>query len=342
MSALSWPAESARTAPQATRIHYINVGQADAILLEFDKAAIMIDAGGEDTDSAEEENHLVSYIDAFFTRRSDLNRTIHTIIVSHPHIDHTKKLMDIVKTFSVKNLIDGGDSAGSGIGPLKQAREYVSSHGGNYYAINDVDVKQAGFINSALEAIHALVGSVKIQLLSGSRNCHNANNSSLIALVTYKTTRFIFTGDAEDIGDDICADEITEVIDRYKGTDALKADVLKVDHHGSDNGSDTDWLTAVSPMISIISAGKSDPAHRQPGSFHAWQFGHPRESAVRVVEAGTTGTRTPSASVITMDAVKQVHANRPMTKAVYCTCWDGNIVVEPREDGGVPAVKTGQ
>lgn len=40
------------------------------------------------------------------------------IVISHPHIDHTMKLMDVMQTFTVKNLIDCGQSVGSGIKPL--------------------------------------------------------------------------------------------------------------------------------------------------------------------------------------------------------------------------------
>src|SRR5262245_8968508 len=67
------------------KVHYIDVGQADAILLEFDKAAVMIDAGAEATNNPIEETHLIDYLNQFFQRRTDLNRTIHTIIISHPH-----------------------------------------------------------------------------------------------------------------------------------------------------------------------------------------------------------------------------------------------------------------
>jgi beta-lactamase superfamily II metal-dependent hydrolase len=157
----------------------------------------------------------------------------------------------------------------------------------------------------------------------------------------HKTARFIFTGDAEDIGEPgDCPAETSELIDRYKGTTELRADVLKVDHHGSANGSDTDWLGAVKPNTSVISAGRVDAAHKA-GQFNAFQFGHPRESAVAIIESGTTGTRTP-VNVTTMDAVRKIHSNRPMKKAVYCTCWDGTIVIEASADGKTLTPKTNQ
>ena len=315
-----------------TKIHYIDVGQADAILLEFEQAAVMIDAGGEATTSAEEKTHLINYLERFFARRTDLARTIHTIIISHPHLDHTLKLPDVVKTFKVLNLIDGGDNADSfsGILPLREAREFVSAHGGHLFAINDRHVTDPGFTIAALEALHSLVPAVTIKLLSGSRGCKNANNSSLVTQVTIADKRFLFTGDAEDLGTTHdCSAETTNLIARFTGTSQLQSDVLKIDHHGSDNGINDAWMAAIAPKISIISAGKIDKAHRVPGSFHAFQFGHPRESAVQRIEQGTTTKRTPAATVTTMNGVRRLHKNRVMEKAVYCTCWDGNIVVEP-------------
>jgi phosphoribosyl 1,2-cyclic phosphodiesterase len=127
---------------------------------------------------------MVTYLENFFRSRPDLNRTIHTIIISHPHIDHTMKLPDVVKTFTVKNLIDGGDDKGSGIVPLRQSREFIQSHGGRYFPIKDSDVQSAGFTNEALKSIHNADQSVSVKLLSGSRGCANANNSSLVVVAT--------------------------------------------------------------------------------------------------------------------------------------------------------------
>jgi hypothetical protein len=240
------------------------------------------------------------------------------------------KLMDVLNNFTVKNLIDGGDSTGSGIVPLRLARPFVSTHGGHYYAINDANILEPDFVNPALKSIQDLNPTVNIKLLSGSRSCQNANNSSLMVLMTSPAASFIFTGDAETSDDDDCADEISTVLERNPN---LHADVYKVGHHGSANGTSDEWVRALAPKVSVISAGRVDLAHQGPGSFHAFQFGHPREKAVQIVETHTSNTRDPVVTVTTMDKVKKIHPNRPMTKAVYCTCWEGDIVIEPSADG---------
>ena len=51
------------------RVHFINVGQAESILLEFETAAVLIDAGGEDTVDNRDRDRLIGYLTRFFDRR---------------------------------------------------------------------------------------------------------------------------------------------------------------------------------------------------------------------------------------------------------------------------------
>jgi competence protein ComEC len=316
------------------RAHFINMGQAEAILLEMPKAAVMIDAGGECTCDDRDRKHLMEYLSQFFKERTDLNKTIHTLIVSHPHIDHTMLLMDVMQRFNVRNYIDGGDDGGSGIVPVFAARWYAMQKNIKYFPISDKDIGKNGFTNDALRALGTLDPAVDIKLLSGRRGCRNRNNDSLVVLARYKDSKFIFTGDAEAMeeDDDNCTPGLTHLLERYKGTNMLDVDVYKVGHHGSFNGTSEEWMQALSPKFSVISAGSFE--QQGPGDFHAWQFGHPREAAVKIVEKFTSEKRTPSASVVTMDKVKQPHPNRRMRKAVYCTCWDGDIIIEAGVNAG--------
>jgi competence protein ComEC len=328
----------AATGSAQARVHYINVGQADAILIELPRAAVLIDAGGEDTVDNRDGEHISSYLETFFRHRPDLNRTLHTVIVSHPHIDHTRLLFDVVRTFSVRNLIDGGNTSGSGIAPLQQARDFVRTHGGNLITVLDQGIGSAGATNAAFDALHAADPNVSFRILSGSRGCANANNDSLVVRLQVGAAKFIFTGDAESEDDARCTSELSLLLQRYRNTPALDVDVYKVGHHGSHNGTTAAWMQALSPRISVISAGV--PSVATPGEFHAFFFGHPREDAVAVIEAGTGGARAEGVMVETMDAVQRVHHSRVITREVYCTCWEGDVVVRANADGSV--VKEGQ
>ena len=318
------------------QVHFINVGQAEAILLEFQHEAVLIDAGGECTCDDRDRKRLLRYLDAFFERRSDLTDgkkgRIHTIIISHPHIDHTMLLVDVMREYQVLNLVDGGNESGSGIVPLWAARHYAQQHKINYHIVKDSSVTANGLINAALESVNKSNPDVTLKFLSGSRGCENANNDSLILWAQINGVKFLFTGDDEALVEkNDCEPEIPFILKRFANTKILDIDVYKVGHHGSFNGTSVDLMKAMTPKISVISAGRFD--QKDPGDFHAWQFGHPREAAIQAIESFTTNKREPI-SITTMEGPTQPRT-RVIKNAVYCTCWDTNVVVEVLKDGSI-------
>jgi len=313
------------------KIHVIDVGQADSILLEFKKAAVLVDAGGESTGDDRDKNHLLSELSAFFATRPDLNNTLHAVIVSHAHIDHTKLLMDVFGKFKVKYFYDGGDVVGSGAAQLKKARAYASTHGTRYIAIEDDGITDQGFTPPGLKLI-ATSSDADIKFLSGSRNCNNQNNNSLVIRVRYKTTTFILSGDSETDPDGGCDEgQVTHLLDRYHNSDLLAADIYKVGHHGSFNGTDEDFAKALSPKIILISAGHKET--KSPGNFHGFFYGHPRENVVEILEAKTTRTRSPGITAYTYIKGKEIKEGRAVEKAIYCTCWDNDILIDVNSAG---------
>jgi len=324
---------SATVARAQMSAHYINVGQADSILLEFRGAAVLIDAGGEATGDDRDKNHLVAYLNQFFARRIDLQRKL-AIIISHPHIDHTKSLGAVIQNFNVQRMIDGGNQAGSGIGPLRAARNAL---GNRYRAVTDARILATG--HSGLRPFPALMANsdIDLRILAASRGCENGNNDSLIVLVRYKRASFLFVGDAETDEDSVCLGEIPETIDFYNGTGLLDVDVYKVGHHGSRNATDEAFLATMTPKIAVISAGIQ--SQRTPGNFHAFQFGHPRENVVALLEDTLSMNRAPE-NFYTMAAAKKLKSPRRISKALYCTCWDGDVVVSTNTDGSQFRVTT--
>ena len=324
--------------------HFINVGQAESILLEFKTAAILIDAGGEDTGNTRDLDHLLAYLNGFFARRTDLRDSngrgiLYSVIVSHPHIDHTRHLMAVMNNFTVKNFVGGGGRTGSGIREFNEARRFARNNNIIYNRILDSRIREEGYTTSLLRALRNPSG-VDIRFLSGYRNrCEDENNESLVMRVKYGEATFLFTGDAES-EDDVCAPQIFLLLDRYRDT-LLDVDVYKVGHHASRNGTTRDYLRAMSPEISVISAGHHSTREPGPPFFHGFHFGHPRENIVALLEEFTSGTRQPK-DAFTMDAEETVREPRRIQKAVYCTCWDGDIVIATNQDGTQFNVSTGQ
>jgi competence protein ComEC len=318
------------------KIHVIDVGQADSILLEFKSAAVLVDAGGESTGDDRDQKHLLSALTAFFAARPDLNKTLHAVIISHAHIDHTKLLMDVLRNFKVKFFYDGGDIVGSGAAQLKKARTFASAHGTKYLAIEDDSITDQGFTPDGLKQIATSSGA-DIKFLTGSRNCDNQNNNSLVVRVRYKTTTTILSGDSETEPDGGCDEgQVTHLLDRYHNSDLLAADIYKVGHHGSANGTDADFAKALSPKIAVISAGHKET--QSPGTFHGFFFGHPREDIVEMLETETTRTRSPAITGYTYIKGKQIKEDRAVSKAIYCTCWDNDITIDVNSAGDQIAV----
>jgi competence protein ComEC len=313
------------------KIHVVDVGQADSILLEFKSAAILVDAGGESTGDDRDKEHLLSQLNAFFSGRPDLHKTLYAVIVSHAHIDHTKLLMDILQNFKVKYFYDGGDLAGSGVSQLKKARTFASQHGIKYLAIEDDNIGSAGFTPAGLKTL-AVPSQVDIRFLTGSRNCNNQNNNSLVLRVQYKGVKALFTGDSEIDGDGGCDEgQVVHLLDRYHNSDLLSADIYKVGHHGSFNGTDEALAKALTPKIALVSAGHKETM--SPGNFHGFFFGHPREDIVVLLESEIPRTRTAGIAGYTYIKGREIKDPREIDKAIYCTCWDRDITVAVNTDG---------
>jgi competence protein ComEC len=316
--------------------HYINVGQADSILLEFRTAAILIDAGGEASQPEDRDRvHLIDYLNKFFAERAansalpNLNRTLLAVIISHPHIDHTKNIMAVFENFKVQNLIDGGDDNGSGIKQLNAARKFAQDNHIRHAGIKDKMITTTNGLRPFPELLTS-ASRVDLRILDGSRGCDNENNDSLVVLARFRQAGFLFTGDAEVEGGSDCDGEVPILMEFYRNTNLLDIDVYKVGHHASFNGTNADFMRIMSPKISVISAGIR--TQTGPGGFHALQFGHPRTVAVDLLEKFSSMTRKP-VNVYSMPAVR-TFAPRTMQKAVYCTCWDGDIKVSTEDANG--------
>lgn len=89
------------------------------------------------------------------------------------------------------------------------------------------------------------------------------NNNSLVCKLKYKNFSMLFTGDIEEIAE-------KAILAKYsKNKNILKADVLKVAHHGSKTSSTIDFLKAVKPNYAVIGVSKDN------------NFGHPSDITIQ-------------------------------------------------------------
>lgn len=325
--------------------HFIDVGQGDATLLEFPCGAVLIDTGGEENPSFSGDNQLRNYLEKFFDRRSDLERTLDLVVLSHPHIDHTHGVA-VLETAAIKirHAIDNGETAGgSGRSGQLKLRALAADHqaireanitlldGLTSPTIDPLDCGNG--VNPRLRAVWGHLEASPDMDGDGEDDWSRAdfrdeNNHSVVLRVDFGESSFLFTGDIEDVASDTIVDSYAE------DTSILDADVLKVPHHGSDNGISPRLLREVSPSIAVIQAGNRE----RRAEFTAFAHGHPRKQVVELLTGteGVSGTR--DSVTVPVATGQRRFTNFPLTKAVYSNGWDGPIVIYADTDGKLRVV----
>jgi competence protein ComEC len=329
---------AAQVMPQAAMYaHFIDVGQADATLLEFPCGAILIDAGAQDADH---EQKLLQYLRNFFSRRTDLNNTLDLVFVTHCHIDHNLALDSVVADFKVKEYIDNGVQTGSGSHnqlwlERNAAKLHIVSTSYSYEQAT-ADGLHQGITNDTIEPLHCSVITPQVYVLSG-RFAHeplgwtnaifnDGNNHSLVIKVVFGKASFLFTGDLE-------TDGIQQLMNYYGNSGTLDVDVLRVGHHGSINATTTAYLNAVTPLYAVISCGQWNYGMGPPPkAFTTFTYGHPSGKVIDLLSAVIPGNRQQPLTEKAGYGAK-VFQYFTITKNIYATPWDGTITIEATSDG---------
>ncbi len=311
------------------RMHLIDVGQGAATLLELSCGVVLIDTGGEAGRDFSGREALSTYLEAFFARRADLTRTIALLVVTHPHIDHTRNLELVVADYVVENVVTDGRTSGSGA-PQQRRLQAWAAENAHLQTIASESVPAGGLTSRIIDPlrckdvdpeIHALWGSVAERPRGWTREAfEDENNHSVVVRIDAARASFLVGGDLETQGMDA-------VIAKHRGTGVLDVGVLEINHHGSDNGTSASWLDATSPDVALAAMG---PAGREQ-MWTAWAYGHPRKSVLDRLLASTLGTRP--AKRVAVGTGAKAFETVTLSRAVYGTGWDGDVVVDASRDG---------
>jgi competence protein ComEC len=190
------------------RAHFIEVGQGAATLIEFPCAAVLIDTGGEENGQFKSTEALIDYLDTFFAGRADLNKTLASLILTHPHIDHTNGVADVLAKFTVQNAVTNGQEKGSGrYGQRALHKKVDTDHiGFTPVHVNDMPPGK-GLTNPVIDpvtcqdvdpGITALWGTVGDKPTTWNNDdFENQNNHSVAIRIDFGSASLLVPGDLE-------------------------------------------------------------------------------------------------------------------------------------------------
>lgn len=333
---------AAETGPM--RVHFIDAGQGDATLVEFPCGTMLIDTGGEATRWEEGPyekvyggaNAVVGYLQGFFSSRSD--RRLDLLVLTHPHVDHTSGVPNVLRQFRPKNIVYNGQPSGTEQERVKPFTEDNADVAG-WFVLERTIPDGKGLTNDIIDPIACAEIDPEIRVLWGQaendsdwhrKEFDDENNHSVVLRVDYGKNSILFTGDLEETERNRKAG-IERLLEKYEGTDLLDVDVYQVGHHGSANGNTDELTLAMSPAIAVLSHG---PACAKRRGFSAWGHRHPRKQTIDELLRCKAEDENPCLSEREPRGVqfydKQQNRWRSviMKKAIYSTGWDGTIIFE--------------
>lgn len=231
--------------PQKLRIFFIDVGQGDStLIITPDKKTVLIDGGGSDSFDVGEKVLLPYLLDRRILK-------VDYVLISHFDTDHCGGILTIMEKVKVKNII------------ISEQAE----HSENYERFKKL------MINKKIRLIEVKKGDkIKIGrysefkiLFPTSRllSENPLNNNSIVAQFNYNNFKMLFTGDIEKLAEQ-------QILKTEKAE--IRADILKVAHHGSKTSSIPEFIKAVRPKIALIGVGKNNT------------FGHPNQQTIKNLE----------------------------------------------------------
>ena len=222
------------------RITLLDVGQGDAILLEDGQRKVMVDVGDNKKDKLGYGGSVALKMALAKAGVQEGVDKINTVIISHHHGDHLGNIKWLAGKYKVSNIYDNAMP-----NPSNAVSQWLNTElrAGHYHnrvlnAGDKVDLGK-GYYFEVLAPGDFLSKQDKARF----------NNTSIVMKLHYGQFTMLFTGDAEAPVEDYL---------QQKYGSALKADVLKVGHHGSKTSSIYKFISKVQPQYALISCGNKE------------------------------------------------------------------------------------
>ena len=228
-------------------VHYIDVGQADSILLESAGEFLLIDGGNRDDGQL-----VVSYLESCGVQE------LKAVVCTHAHEDHVGGLPAVLAVYPTAAV-------------YAPTRTYSSKIFDDFLYYVD---QQRLEVTIPAPGDKLPLGNTDITVLGPVKSYAEPNNTSIVLMVHFGATSFLFTGDAEK-------EPETDMLEYWEGKLDWNVDVLKAGHHGSSTSSGYRFIYETDPEYAIVSCGKDN------------DYGHPHKETISLYkDAGLPMLRT--------------------------------------------------
>ncbi|OOB78609.1 MAG: hypothetical protein BEN18_06700 [Epulopiscium sp. Nuni2H_MBin001] len=205
--------------PSATPIsvHFLNVGQGDAIFIDYGTFEMQIDAGDNSSGDT-----VIDYITPFVDGDLDY------LVATHMDADHIGGADDVLYAFNVANIIDSGETNKT----TQTYERYLTAREAEkaiYKPDEDMTIK--------------IDDDLTFRVIDTGDNFSDENDNSVILEMTYCDTKILFPGDMETKAEESFLPLANDI------------DILKVAHHGSRTSSSDALIAKLKPDYAVISAG---------------------------------------------------------------------------------------
>jgi competence protein ComEC len=215
------------------KVHYIDVGQGDCILLQTpENNFILIDTGCQ-----EYASKIIEFMDNLSVT------TLKVFVATHPHEDHIGGCGGVFYTYDILSVYHPGYPYHTHA--YKRFLNAAYQEGCPIYTDDDVDPGDFIDISSA----------VSCQILHINKSSLHPNDASIVLRVDYNNVSFLFTGDISGYRAYKYSNVESPLVDNWD----VDVDILKVAHHGSRYSSSDYFLDEATPAISVISCSEDNP-----------------------------------------------------------------------------------
>lgn len=204
------------------KVHFIDVGQGDSILIESPNRHYMLVDGG--TRSAGQD--VVNYLRGLGVGQLDY------VVATHPDADHIGGLIPVINSIPIQNFMDSGK--------VHTSATYEEM-------LTLIQTKNISFTVAQTNEDVLLDEELQITVLNANEHAKDNNDASIVLKVVYDDVSFLLTGDAG-----------IELEQEMMANFDVSATILKAGHHGSNTSSSLPFLQAVHPEATILSYGQDN------------------------------------------------------------------------------------